>query len=536
MKPQDIAFSPLQPKELYQPQPSFDWYCFRVDVVFVLSDSVPLDFCSIYGPFETSRCIRMITRSQSSLSNWHKLEAHVAHHMRLWLQKGWLDPTKESLDPEYPFLLQYDTERAQEYEMEYPFVILHHRDPQLFFAANTIKKTGAYEKVVQDVKGLGKWMRLPPDNECSGAMVHWSKLVDIIFENVSVLGSSYNPPIGIHCIEELEDPDMLIHSKHYGKELSVRVLENGESMEYNAVLIAIIHEMAKVRHTYDPNWTKLVEDLLSKAKQIKTEQEGFVRPILDLSRGNATKTIAQLKRYYPEVVPSIIRDLHLEQERQQKENPLFAFLQFLEPCPLLGDERIDVNNAERQVLNQIYGLLQTREQKEVLKRVLASSTKQADFVLAENDAVQVKMSKIRPARWGLYAKKDMKARQVVDEYKGQALSPEEYIEKYPARIKAPVYTIEKTGERDKVIGFVDAEDPARSSFARWSNSPLTANAHFDQTDDGKINMITLREVKAGEEIFVSYGANYSDQTAFERPFTVQEAQEEIADIRSRRNN
>jgi len=123
------------------------------------------------------------------------------------------------------------------------------------------------------------------------------------------------------------------------------------------------------------------------------------------------------------------------------------------------------------------------------------------------------------AGMGVFATTDLKCGMRLAYYRGEMMTATELGKRYGSGAQAFLYTLEGEGAndvREKYRTMIDGLVPARSNWARFVNScsgqrnPLT-KARLQPNCVFTTNAIikTRRRIFAGEELFVSYGTEYT---------------------------
>jgi len=100
---------------------------------------------------------------------------------------------------------------------------------------------------------------------------------------------------------------------------------------------------------------------------------------------------------------------------------------------------------------------------------------------------------------GVYALVDLAEGETVIEYVGEIISWDEALRRHPHDPKDPNHTFYFHIDEDHVI---DAKYGGNSS--RWINHSCDPNCEAE-TDEGRVFIRALRNIKAGEELFYDYG-------------------------------
>lgn len=125
-----------------------------------------------------------------------------------------------------------------------------------------------------------------------------------------------------------------------------------------------------------------------------------------------------------------------------------------------------------------------------------------------DNLLSVKTSTIKGAGMGLFARRAIRARAIICEYRGDAVEKEA--------------AFNKSLNRDYFIFTLEGKllDGKRiDNKARWANDardPSRNNARFEQAEGGRVNLVSTRRIERGEEIFVSYGEEYWREAENER--------------------
>lgn len=122
----------------------------------------------------------------------------------------------------------------------------------------------------------------------------------------------------------------------------------------------------------------------------------------------------------------------------------------------------------------------------------------------ECDYLYIITSQISDAGSGLFTAIDIYKDEMIAEYKGEILSASEA--KAKSRLGADKYFILLAD--GSVLDSMPIECFAKYANDASVNSELKNNAKIAFDDDNRIGLIALRKIKAGEEIFCSYGKKY----------------------------
>jgi uncharacterized protein len=119
-----------------------------------------------------------------------------------------------------------------------------------------------------------------------------------------------------------------------------------------------------------------------------------------------------------------------------------------------------------------------------------SSTRKARIV--------VKNSKVHGR--GVYAARRLKAGERVIEYRGQRIGWKEADRRPPSDPDDPHHTFFFSLSDGKTV--IDAN--AGGNAARWINHSCAPNCETEETDDGRVFVQTLRDIRSGEELNYDY--------------------------------
>jgi SET domain-containing protein len=126
-------------------------------------------------------------------------------------------------------------------------------------------------------------------------------------------------------------------------------------------------------------------------------------------------------------------------------------------------------------------------------------------------SVQIKVSLIPGAGYGLFTCQDVKKGERIIQYIGEKLTHEQFVERYQCQ-QDGYGQWSPTQRCDYVLYchgvYIDASDVHKSNEARWINhlpaSDKRVNCRLTQA--GKIQAI--KNIKAGEELYFNYGISY----------------------------
>lgn len=152
-----------------------------------------------------------------------------------------------------------------------------------------------------------------------------------------------------------------------------------------------------------------------------------------------------------------------------------------------------------------------RTKKTVVKGKRANPPKNLPIRSSLNPKVEARVSLIPNAGLGMFALEDLPKDSIIATYGGKLVDYEE------ARYLSPEYSVDfELGKGDKLVG--DDEDDDLGIYANAVhplNKDLKQNARFCLRSKvylpdrrGRYDIIARRDIKAGEEIVVSYGPFY----------------------------
>jgi SET domain-containing protein len=153
----------------------------------------------------------------------------------------------------------------------------------------------------------------------------------------------------------------------------------------------------------------------------------------------------------------------------------------------------------------------TSSRKPSSKRPADTSTDAALDVLADDANDTFDANGIPPKPWhvvkrsrihgnGIYAKRKIPAGVRIMEYIGELISSAEADRRHPVNPDDPFHTFFFALGTGKVI------DGSRGgNDARWINHSCEPNCETEETDDGRIFVVSLQPIPRGEELFYDYG-------------------------------
>jgi SET domain-containing protein len=129
----------------------------------------------------------------------------------------------------------------------------------------------------------------------------------------------------------------------------------------------------------------------------------------------------------------------------------------------------------------------------------------------DHDAFEIKESPI--AGKGLFTKTLIRAGDFIGIYKGEIVDCTDErahrLKNTKEKFSFIVYDDELDDLIDQALYYIDASDPAKSSFMRMTNCPVTPtqqNAYFIQIEYD-IVCVAVKDIQPGEEIVADYGPN-----------------------------
>ena len=150
----------------------------------------------------------------------------------------------------------------------------------------------------------------------------------------------------------------------------------------------------------------------------------------------------------------------------------------------------------------------------VLKNQASSPAMPTD-VTAATDTRRIQTRRSGVHGKGVYALQDLAEGETLIEYLGEVISWKEALRRHPHDPKDPNHTFYFHIDDKHVI---DGKQGGNSS--RWINHSCKPNCEADE-DGGRVFIKTLRNIKAGEELFYDYGliidAKYTKKLLAEYP-------------------
>jgi SET domain-containing protein len=125
--------------------------------------------------------------------------------------------------------------------------------------------------------------------------------------------------------------------------------------------------------------------------------------------------------------------------------------------------------------------------------------------LDESDYLQSKPSQIPNSGMGLFTTIDIEPGEIISKFIGEILTAKEY------------RTRKAAGEDDYFMNLPSGKTldcRMTKCFAKYANdaeglkTPFKNNSFISMNDEGDVVIVAKKPIRAGEEIFVSYGKNY----------------------------
>ncbi len=101
---------------------------------------------------------------------------------------------------------------------------------------------------------------------------------------------------------------------------------------------------------------------------------------------------------------------------------------------------------------------------------------------------------------GVFARRPIAAGSRIIEYRGEIITWTEALRRHPHDPTQPNHTFYFHIDDSHVI-----DGRIHGNAARWINHACTPNCESDQRDDGRVWVVALRDIAAGEELFYDYG-------------------------------
>lgn len=101
---------------------------------------------------------------------------------------------------------------------------------------------------------------------------------------------------------------------------------------------------------------------------------------------------------------------------------------------------------------------------------------------------------------GVYAARKIPAGTRLIEYTGEIITSAEADRRHPVNPDDPFHTFFFALENDKVI-----DGGKIGNDARWINHSCEPNCETEETDDGRVFVVSLQPIGRGEELFYDYG-------------------------------
>ena len=102
---------------------------------------------------------------------------------------------------------------------------------------------------------------------------------------------------------------------------------------------------------------------------------------------------------------------------------------------------------------------------------------------------------------GVYASRKLKAGEKIIEYRGERITWKEADRRQPSDPDDPHHTFFFSLSDGKTV--IDAA--SRGNAARWINHSCDPNCETEETDDGRVFIQAMRDIKRGEELNYDYG-------------------------------
>ena len=120
----------------------------------------------------------------------------------------------------------------------------------------------------------------------------------------------------------------------------------------------------------------------------------------------------------------------------------------------------------------------------------------------EDNFIEIRQSTIPNAGNGVFAKQNINSGDMLGYYRGEALTPDQYNKRFKDKLYAAYVLPVQNGTIN-----VDAEKNGYNWVSRV-NTPRGTNMKTNIYWDDNGHVYAKRNIKAGEELFVSYGAAY----------------------------
>ena len=108
---------------------------------------------------------------------------------------------------------------------------------------------------------------------------------------------------------------------------------------------------------------------------------------------------------------------------------------------------------------------------------------------------------------GVYAARSIKAGEKIIEYKGERISWKEADRRPPSDPDDPHHTFFFSLDDKKTV--IDAG--VGGNVARWINHSCDPNCETEETDDGRVFIQALRDIRAGEELNYDYSLTIEER-------------------------
>lgn len=101
---------------------------------------------------------------------------------------------------------------------------------------------------------------------------------------------------------------------------------------------------------------------------------------------------------------------------------------------------------------------------------------------------------------GVFAARDIPAGTIIVEYTGERISSAEADRRHPVNPDDPFHTFFFALSTGQVI-----DGGAGGNDARWINHSCEPNCEAEESEDGRVFVVALQPIAAGEELFYDYG-------------------------------
>ena len=142
------------------------------------------------------------------------------------------------------------------------------------------------------------------------------------------------------------------------------------------------------------------------------------------------------------------------------------------------------------------------------------TVKTEDTEIKQDAIVEIRESQIPGAGMGLYAKKNIPKDSVVTDYKGKKVTKEEYNQIHAKKEHWYMFTMPECANEPN-YPYIDGDRNHFASKVNFAPSEINGkptnlqNVYFlKHCDEPYIRLYASRDIKKGEELFVSYGGIY----------------------------